>query len=159
MNSVALPRIAFPNLPMGLEEFGKLSRKISSELDYTPAHTYYRRLTVLQTFQKLGCMPFEVSAVRQYKREKQAAARKGLWRPSKRLAWYWRECWLSQYKAPIPLEVLQMALQLKNESALHLEMRVHYLHNEDLHENVVDPFLVVEGYFIAVWDEPGFQIK
>lgn len=65
---------------------------------------------------------------------------------------------IRDYDSPIPIEVLNTAMELKREfpaAGLYVESLM-------AKEKVRDPFLIIKqyekSYYIAVWDEPGFNL-
>lgn len=70
----------------------------------------------------------------------------------------WRQHGLKGYHRPVPVGVVEMAVRLKRQQP-NVDFRVH-----ELEENRrIDPFLSVTlgqaEFYIAVWDEPGFEAK
>lgn len=155
MNAVVLPRIAMPDVSL-LE-----SRKFLDELvvstKYMHGHRATERLKLLGVLQDLQMLPFEMTAVRDYKRK---MARTQRWK----LPWnraMWRMTMLREYDAPIPMEVLDKMHKLSTRMP-GLSYFVEYFAREAW-EYDGDPFLVIRDdqdmHWVAVWDEPGFKIK
>lgn len=173
MNAMALaslPRISsLPpifNFPKG-----DFIDKADRYLGYKQLEVSNREANFLKLLEKIGTLPFEPAKVEEYKEKKRSEALG--WKLWSKTDWYM--CRFSTYPHPVPVSVIQTALELVQVTS-GTGVRIDYLGSLDYQQTadreaaakrremeMYDPFLVVragEGHpwhHIAVWDEPTFQ--
>lgn len=101
---------------------------------------------------KLEIEPFEPTTVAVYK---QAMRQKASYESNFNTVYFkWERVQISDYRKPIPIHVLNKAVQIK-EQLPQVEIFIEEL------TRVPDPFLVVkfgrEEFYVEVWDEPKFE--
>lgn len=171
MNSITLPRISVPVL-QDIELPVDLLRRAFSALGYQYSSPGALDTNLVRLLSEFGVAPFEPTAVRAYKKA-MFKKHKANWLTrittlsSERVAW--RMTPISIYRDPIPVSVLDTAIELSQKAKWPIEFRVEHLGTFDFekaHEEYMktyDPFLIVRvsrigpWHHIAVWDEPTFK--
>lgn len=154
MNAIALPRITLPIFDVQLFEVEL--KKAGDLLDYVHGYQTLRDQQLLRTLDEMGILPFERAAVTEYKKKMKRA---NLFKmPWNRRHWYTTE--LRRYSAPVPLEVLKKANEIRVRHTVTVGVDYFALEARDYY---ADPFLWVQAsdttprHHIAVWDEPKFM--
>lgn len=162
LNSAALPRISLPTT--NLAEMWETLSNSTQILGYVYADRTLARQKLFETLSKCDIMPFESKAVQDYKNKKrrQYNAFKMPWNRM-----HWWSTPLTHYDAPVPMDVLNKAMQIKENlprgwSAMTLELGVQYFAQKPKETLYGDPFLTAKLYtdeifYLAVWDEPTFK--
>lgn len=153
MNAIALPRIMLPVFDVDLFEIEL--KKAGDVLDYAHGYQALRDRQLLRTLNEMDVLPFERAAVTAYKKKMQ---RTNWFRmPWNHRTWYSTE--LRRYSAPVPLEVLKKANEIRAKHTVTVGVDYFSLEAQDYY---ADPFLWVQAsdgmprHHIAVWDEPKF---
>lgn len=107
----------------------------------------------------LGIQPFVVKEVEEYRKKMITQGTKNLTAQEKRdgVRVFWKDTSIKFYRKPIPENVLQRAIQIK-QAIPEVDLHISFLTQGN-----PDPFLVAslgsEKYYVDVWDEPAFTDK
>lgn len=168
--AIALPRMTMvPEL--NIPSLHTIAERAADLLGYTELRANIGDMKTFEVLREMDWMPFVPANVTEYKRnELRKALGLGRFNPFNSLKWHW--CELSNYKLPIPVDVLSKASELRyrmSKEHLRCEFRIAYMGTVDFdyekakEMRLLDPFLVLSrngvAHHIEVWDEPTFNPK